>query len=208
VTGKNMKNFKYAPGQFAKWIFLAKGYYLQSHPFTISVEPGHDFIRLSAKGVGDFTKTLGQMPVGTKVLLDGPYGVFTPALSPNKKVLMIAGGSGITPLRAMVPVMLAEDRNVAMVYGNQTVAETMLANELTVLAQDPQFVWHNVLSADPTAPGEHGYITAELIIKLVPDARKRAVFLCGPPIMVQKLLPGLVALGISEDYIHYERFSL
>lgn len=207
VAGRNMDAFRYRPGQFNIWYILDNKRWWQRHPFTISIEPNGKHIRLSAKGVGDFTKTLGGVKEGTRVFIDGPYGVFTPDLSENKKVLMVAGGSGITPLRAMLPELLEQGRDVRLVYGNQTVRETMLVSELDGLV-GPKFSWYNVLSDDPEAAGEHGYVDWNLIQRLVPDALDRTVYLCGPPVMMDKLIPALEAGGVPKERILYERFSL
>lgn len=208
IKGKNFESFDYQPGQFGIWYFLDSKRWWSKHPFTISVEPGQGYLRISAKGVGDFTKEMEGIVSGTKVLLDGPYGVFTPSLTSNKKILMIAGGSGITPLRAMLPPMLEEGRDVVMLYGSQTTAETMLGGELQALTANNKFVLHRVLSDEPKFKAQHGYITGSLVKTLVPDCLERDVYLCGPPVMVGKLLPQLRTLGFSDQQIHYERFSL
>ncbi len=209
VTGKNLSHFKWQSGQFNISQFLVKGYWWERHPFTISIEPNGQHLRISAKGVGDFTKRLEGLPVGSRVWVDGPYGVFTPKLSTNKKVLLIAGGSGITPLRAMLPQLLAEKRDVVLLYGNQTVADTMLTDELEEFAATyKNFKWHNILTDDPGGKGDHGYIDNEVIARLVPEVARRDVYLCGPPAMRQKLVPILTAMEIPEDKIFYEQFRL
>lgn len=207
VGGKKMDEFKYRGGQFNMWVFMKKGFPLQKHPFTISAEPNGLEIRLTAKGVGDFTKRLGELKPGTKVFVEGPYGIFTPGLSRNKNILMIAGGAGITPMRAMLPEMLAGGLNIKMLYGNQTTVDTMLKSELDALAKNKNFSYVNILSNEPKAQ-ETGYIDAEKIKRLVPDFMDRDVYLCGPPPMMNILTRILVDLGMPQERIYSERFSL
>jgi predicted ferric reductase len=208
ITGRNLQDFHYNPGQFVMLYFLQKGFWSQKHPFSISVEPGHDYLRLTIKGVGDFTRKLDQLKPGTPILLEGPYGIFTPALSHNPKILMIAGGSGITPLRAMLPEMVAEKRDVVMLYANQNRAESLLYGELEQIAGRGKIRVVNILSDAPRATGEKGYIDAEKIKRLVPDLAERDVYLCGPPVMMDKLRPALQNLGIPQERVYSERFAL
>jgi hypothetical protein len=77
IRGTNLQNFKVRAGQFFIARFFAKGYFLEAHPFSLSEEPNPDYLRLTIKASGDFTAKVAQIPLGTKVYLEGPYGIFT-----------------------------------------------------------------------------------------------------------------------------------
>jgi predicted ferric reductase len=209
IGGRGLDRLGYHGGQFAIWRFVNKRFGLQAHPFTISIEPGGTLLRISVKGVGDFSKQIDRIEVGTPVILDGPFGVFTARQRQRDKVLLIAGGSGITPLRAMLPELLKQAKQVTLIYGNQTESETMLRMELNDLAANNRnFNWVNVLSNDSNAKGEHGFINVELIKRLVGDYAERDIFLCGPPAMMTAVSAELLKLGVPASRIESERFAL
>lgn len=208
ISGRHLDRIDYNGGQFMIWRFLQKGFWAEHHPFTISIEPGKSVLRLSAKGVGDFSRRMGDLQPGTKVIADGPLGIFTARRSKHQHVVLIAGGSGITPLRAMLPELLRDKKQVVLLYGNTTRVETMLADELRDLQQNELFTWHNVLSDEQPAGYEHGYIDASRIRKLAPHYAQSDIYLCGPPAMVKAVHAALGELKVPPDQVIEERFAL
>lgn len=146
ITGKDMQNFHYTPGQFIIIRFLAKGYYWQAHPFSFSSYPNPEHIRLSIKASGDFTKTVGQLPVGTKAYIEGPYGTLTAKKSRTNKILMIAGGIGITPFRGILEDLGKAGKDIHLIYGNKTEDDIALRGELEILSAEYSIKIHHVLS--------------------------------------------------------------
>jgi predicted ferric reductase len=88
IRGRDLAAFPIRAGQFMFVRFWARPFWWQSHPFSISRLPDGNEIRLSIKGVGDFTASIPKLPPGTRVLIDGPHGVFTALRCRNRKVLM------------------------------------------------------------------------------------------------------------------------
>jgi predicted ferric reductase len=68
---------------------------------------------MTAKAVGNFTRDLRTLPVGARVVAEGPFGVFTSDARHRDKTLLIAGGIGITPLRALLDEL---DGDVTLLY--------------------------------------------------------------------------------------------
>lgn len=218
ITGKNMQAFRYNPGQFVIIRFLAKGYYWQAHPFSLSCYPNNEYIRLSIKASGDFTRTIGQLPVGTKAYIEGPYGTLTAKKSQTNKVIMIAGGIGITPFRGILEDLGKAAKDVHLIYGNKTETDIALRQELEELAQKYNLKIHHVLSnveanslqltANSFESFSSGFVTPELIQQLVPDVASREAFLCGPPPMMDALFKTLTGLGVPPKNIYFEKFAL
>lgn len=218
ITGTDIQNFHYTPGQFVIIRFLAQGYYWQAHPFSLSCYPNSEYIRLSIKASGDFTKTIGQLPVGTKAYIEGPYGILTAQKSRSNKVLMIAGGIGITPFRGILEDLGKAGKDVHLIYGNKTEADIALRKELEELAQKYDIKIHHVLSnvdanslqltANSFESFSSGFVTPELISQLVPDVASREAFLCGPPPMMDALFKTLTGLGVPPKKIYFEKFAL
>lgn len=205
VTGRHLDELKYRPGQFMIWRFLTNRHWAQGHPFTISVAPNGQYLRLTAKQVGDFTKSLDLLVPGDWVLLDGPHGHFTPEQLSNPKLLLIAGGSGITPIRSMLEQLPSGVQDVVVLYAARTQADLALRSELETLITRYHGTIRYVLSNE-TAPGfTTGVLDDANLRALVPDAASREVMLCGPPGMMKAVAKTLHAQGVKT--IHTERFA-
>lgn len=210
IVGKKLSGFCAEAGQFVIVRFWANGFRWEAHPFSLSCFPDGTRIRLSIKQVGDFTRRIPELKPGTPVVIDGPYGVLTSRNSASEKVLLIAGGIGITPILALAEEMVNAGRDVVLLYGNRTRSGTVFAGELDALAarSGGRLRLTHVLSDDPGWTGEKGYIDRDRLVRLVPSLADRDVFLCGPPAMMKGVLRALASLGVSKRRIHHERFAL
>lgn len=210
IGGKRLEAFRIEAGQFMIVRFLAKGLRWEAHPFSLSCFPDGKQLRLSIKRLGDFTRRIPELKPGTPVLIDGPHGVFTSRACASDKVLLIAGGIGITPLRSLAEEMAGAGRDVAMLYGNRNSATLVFKNELDELAERAggklRLVY--VMSDDPSWPGEKGRVDRERVARLVPDLADRDIYLCGPPVMMRGVRAALASLGVPAARIHDERFAL
>lgn len=207
VSGRNLQKFRYRAGQFNFWIFLRRGMLFQKHPFTISSSPGDPYLRLSAKAIGDFTAELPSIRPGTRAIVAGPFGRFTMAKSSGRPRLFIAGGIGITPIRSMLGESVL--KGDILLFTARTAADLAFKEELESLIKKGLRLYY-ILSDSKKAGGRvyAGYLEKELIAKLVPDASKRDVWLCGPPPMMDKVQQSLIELGVPKKRIHTERFRL
>jgi ferredoxin-NADP reductase len=132
--------------------------------------------------------------VGTKVFLEGPFGRFTPAVAKTNKYLFIAGGIGITPIRAMIEMLAREHADMLLLYGNRTEQEIAFKDELSQLIPNT----HNIIA---------GRIDEEKIKQLAPDFASRDIYLCGPPPMMNSIITILKNLGVPRSHLHYEKFA-
>ena len=210
ITGKRLDSFKAKGGQFVLVRFLDKQRIWQEHPFSLSALPNGQHIRLTIRQLGDFTQSVPTIAPGTKVWVSGPYGAFTHEQQQTQKVLYIAGGIGITPIRSMIEERAAQGKKdtAVMLYGNRSLEDTALMSELQPLAASINMSIYNVLSDQKDYAGETGFIDKEKIARLVPDAAERDVFLCGPPPMMAGIKKALDELGVPASQVHYERFAL
>jgi len=184
--------------------FLSKGLWAP-HPFSFSAAPNGRFLRLSIKAVGDFTRRIHELRPGAFVLLEGPLGAFTVMTSTHEKYVMVAGGIGITPIRALMESLVNAHRDVVLVYAVKTVKDLVFASELRALTAH----FHVVLSrsAGPADGYEQGRVDRLMLERLVPDVRDREVFVCGPLPMMEVVIGALHALEVRGSRIHYERFA-
>ncbi|HSW81170.1 MAG TPA: ferric reductase-like transmembrane domain-containing protein [Candidatus Saccharimonas sp.] len=209
-TGKNLQTFTAKAGQFILVRFFDKQRVWQEHPFSLSMLPNKDHFRITVRQLGDFTNAVPTIKPGTPVWVSGPFGAFTHELQTKQKVLYIAGGIGITPIRSMIEERAhrAQNNTAILLYGNRTQQDTALMGELTSLAAKITMPMYNVLSDQKGYAGEVGFIDKQKIERLVPDIAQRDIFLCGPPPMMTGIKKVLAELGVPASQVHYERFAL
>jgi predicted ferric reductase len=211
ISGRNLSCFRAVAGQFVIVRFLSAGFRWESHPFSISQVSAGSGFRLSIKGVGDFTRRIPTLKPGTPVVVDGPHGVFTSRNCASDKVLLVAGGIGITPICALAEEMVSAGRDVVLLYGNRKAVGVVFRDELDALAArsgGKKIRLVHVLSGDAEWPGEKGHIDRDCLARLVPDLSSREVFLCGPPVMMKGVFCALASLGVPKACVHHERFAL
>lgn len=208
ISGKNLEKFSIKPGQFMIVRFLTRGMWWQAHPFSLSRMTDGKRLRITVKELGDFTSAVKNLSAGTRVIIDGPYGVFTDFFSVSKSALFIAGGIGITPIRSLMEEMLRKGKQATLLYANKTYKDIVFKNEFSELSQKYRADVTHVLSDGSEPDTEHGFIDKEKILRHAPDVVTRDVFLCGPPPMMDAMITLLQSIGVPMSQIHFERFSL
>src|SRR5437868_63447 len=73
ISGRKLDRMHAQPGQFFLWRFLARGHWWAAHPFSLSAAPDGNTFRITAKAVGGHTSRLRAIPVGTRVVTEGPF---------------------------------------------------------------------------------------------------------------------------------------
>ena len=204
ISGRRLGRLHAQPGQFFIWRFLTRGQWLSAHPFSLSAAPDGDTFRITAKAVGDHTARMRSLPVGTRVVAEGPFGDFTERSRRREKVLLVAGGIGITPVRALLERM---DGDVVAVYRVLAAEDIVFERELAELERTRGVSVHYVVG-DHDAPDGHRLLSPEHLAELVPDLAEREVYLCGPPAMTSITGRRLRAAGVPRRRLHVERFAL
>jgi predicted ferric reductase len=207
MEGRQLERLGGRGGQFFLWRFLTKSRWWQAHPFSLSAAPDGSTLRITVKDVGDFTKLIGEIKPGTRVLADGPYGRTFAPVAGGRAVALIAGGIGITPLRAMLDELIARDVPVTLIHRVMEEEELVLRSELAGYERDGRLVVINVVG-DRFAPGAESLLSGEHLLELIPDLPDREIFLCGPPGMMRHVHGCLAALRIPARQVHSERFAL
>ncbi len=208
IKGRNMHEYVFQAGQYMHITFLAKKMWY-THPFSFSIAPNGEYLRVSIKNSGDFTSQVKSLPLRTHVIIEGPYGVFTEKSAKKNKFLFIAGGIGITPIRSLIESLSKKNADMVLLYGNREPQEIAFEQELSTLIARHT----HILSTVPKNKNEmnekyqYGFIDKEKIQLLVPDFQDREVYLCGPPIMMKNVLKVCKELNIPKSQLHYEIFS-
>lgn len=204
ITGRHLDRLGARAGQFFLWRFLTPNRWWESHPFSLSEAPNGRSLRITVKSSGDFSSHMGEIPPGTRVMAEGPFGTFTDAVRQRDRVALIAGGIGITPIRALVEEMPGD---LVLVYRALREEDVVFRPELERLAHRRGIVTHYVIG-DHAAPGGERLLSPEHLCELVPDIADRDVYVCGPPAMTAFIENRIRRAGVPPRYIHTERFAL
>ncbi|MGW0870428.1 ferredoxin reductase family protein [Streptomyces sp. NPDC002740] len=200
ITGRDLDRLPARAGQFFLWRFLTKDRWWQANPFSLSAAPDGTRLRLTAKAAGDGSAGLRHLKPGTRVFAEGPYGAFTAMHRTRPEALLIAGGVGVTPIRALLEEIHGHAVVIYRVAGER---DAVLYDELRELALTKGAELHLV-----TGPPVPDRLAPRELAALVPDIAERDVFLCGPPPMMNAVLGTLRELDVPKPQIHFERFSL
>ena len=207
LTGRALDRLPVRAGQFFQVRFLTGGGWWRPHPFSISAAPNGQYLRLTIKDLGDDSHRIQRLPIGVAVFIEGPYGSFTSALIRRPRVVMLAGGVGVTPLRAILEELPPARGAVTFLYREGEPEAVIFRDELTALARAKGadvriLVGHRdcpTLPIDPLSPaGLHG---------LVPDVASADIFICGSRSFTECVLRSLRTLGVPSSHIHAERFG-
>jgi propane monooxygenase reductase subunit len=154
----------------------------------------------------------GELKVGDRLQVTGPYGTFTLREDSERDMIFIGGGAGMGPLWALLNYMDAQgiDRKVTFYYGARTRKDLFYLDKLQELSERlPQFRFVPALSdAGPEDEwdGETGLIT-EVVDRLEGDLTGVEAYLCGPPPMVDAAIELLQRNGVSETDTFYDKFT-
>lgn len=206
LSGRDLDQVGARAGQFFLWRFMTPDGWWKSHPFSLSAAPTARRLRITVKGLGDHSHALQSVRKGTRVFAEGPYGTFTSDLRVKRRVLLIAGGIGITPLRALLASMPSAPGDVTLLYRAESAEDVIFRDEIADIAKRRDVVLHALLGAD-IGDDETDRLGIPAILRLVPDVRAREVFVCGPPGMVDAVRRRLRFIGVNDAQVHFERFE-
>jgi predicted ferric reductase len=204
IAGRGLERLQARPGQFFLWRFLTRGRWWASHPFSLSEAPRGDSLRITVKALGDFTSRMASIAPGTRVVAEGPFGVFTEAVRRRRGVLLIAGGIGITPVRALMEDLHGD---VVVLYRVIRSDDAIFLDELDGLAA-ARGISFRLVAGDHATPEGARLLSADHLRELVPDIAGRDVYVCGPPGMTDAIERNVRCAGVPAASIHVERFAL
>ncbi len=203
IDGKNLDALPAQAGQFMRWRFLTRNGWYQSHPFSLSAAPNPEWLRLTVTAVGGHTSQLAEMEPGTPVWAEGPFGTFTAERRTRRRALLIAGGSGIAPIRALLEDMPPD---TIVIYRASRPEELVFRAELEDLAERRD-AWVRYIVGSRNDPGPSRLFTPDGLLGLVPDVNRRDVYLCGPPGLVDAAVATLRDLEVPDSQMHLDPFE-
>ncbi|NGO41708.1 ferredoxin reductase family protein [Streptomyces ureilyticus] len=205
ISGRRLHRIGAEAGQFFRWRFMAPGMRFSSHPYSLSAAPRPNMLRITVKAIGDHTSQLCELEPGTRVWAEGPYGAMTASRRRSGKVLLIAGGVGITPMRALFETLPGSPGDLTLLYRANSTQDLALWDELAAIADERGA---RLMYAVNSPDGERPDISAETLRRKLPDVDSHDVFLCGPPGFAQQVYEALRGAGVPARRIHHESFEM
>ena len=205
IGGRHLTELRAESGQFFRWRFLTRELWWASSPYSLSQPPRPGRLRITVKAAGDHSAAIEGLKPGTRVVAEGPYGALTGAARRRRKVLLIAGGVGITPLRALLESLPAAPGDLTLIYRVSSLRDAVFRRELEAIAARRQAkVWFVAgsraeLKGNPLSGGE--------LTRRVPGLIDHDVYLCGPPGLTDTLTRELRDAGVRRRQIHRESFE-
>ena len=199
-------------GQHVDVRLTAEDGYQAERSYSVASAPGEP-LALTVERLDDGEVSpylVDEVVPGDKFELRGPIGgyfVWEPE-GATEPLFLVAGGSGVVPLRAMLRLRRESGSTVPakLLYSSRTIDDVIYRNELDHLGAD---VVQTLTRAQP--PGWAGYarrVDIDMLREVAyPPERDPRVFVCGPTTFVEAVADGLVALGHRPGRIRTERFG-
>ena len=213
ISGRKLKNFQAKSGQFFIIRLVTPGQWWRAHPFSLSAAPTDNTLRFTVGNRGDDTALMQNIKAGTRVILEGPYGVFTEDRRTQENVVLIAAGIGAPPIRALAESIAARPGDVSIIYRIRNKNDAALAEELAEIAKHRGFYLHilegsrkSPTSWLPAGPDDH-LTDDQRLISLCPNVAKSDVYICGPAAFTKAVEKSLHSAGTPVNQIHSEEFA-
>ena len=203
LGGRNVADLRAAAGQFALLRPLTPALVWQPHPYSISAAPRVDRIRFTVKSLGGASDLMARIPVGTKVAVEGPYGTKIYEELRGDKLLLIAGGVGIGPVRSLLEDF-EPDAEPVVIYRARRAEEIVHYDELVSLAETRNGRIIPVVGRTSDLKDGNPF-DPDVMRRMVPDVAQRVAVVCGSQPMIRAAFHCLRACGVDEDDIHFER---
>jgi ferredoxin-NADP reductase len=186
-----------------------------SRPYCVSSAPGRDTIDLTVKtAAGGFVSPhlFERLTVGDEVDTSGPAGsFFHEPLIHGRDLVMIAGGSGVTPFLSMIRALadLDDPPRVHLVYGSRDDEDVIFNDVLVALERSHAWLDLTIVISAPSDgwPGRRGLIDAELLGERVGPVEGKMFFVCGPAALYPFVSAALEELGVPGHRVLREPFG-
>jgi len=203
MRGRDLDKLGAQGGQFFGWRFIAKGHALASHPYSLSASPTAHYLRITVKDLGDHSRSMADLKPGTRVFMEGPYGAFTAGRASRKHVVLVGGGVGITPIRALMEEFRAGVQ-LDVIFRASNAEDLVLREEMDYLAakSEGSIRIHYLVGSRKIHP-----MDAKSLETLVPRFADSDIYICGPSPLVEAVRTAAKELGVPKNRFHDEAFA-
>jgi len=202
------------PGQFLTFSFRFDGK-RETRCYSICSSPVRSgYVEITPKRVNNGYVSLflnDRASIGMTVEATGPFGQFCLDPVSDKRIVLLAAGSGITPMMAMLRYLddLCLGTEATLLYCVRTGEDIIFHRDLNELqTRLRNFQYYVMLSQpEPDWVGARGHINREFICETVPEMKDQVFFVCGPPPFMGAVRSILAELGVEPERIRQEMFG-
>lgn len=211
LSGRRLRELGASGGQFLVWRFWTGKTWWHAHPLSLSAVPSESRVRITVRALGRGSAALATLPVGTRVSIEGPYGIFTQDARTLPNAVMVAAGIGVTPIRALVEqadilpgeaVVIVRAASDQPPYLWQELREVCASKGVAVFLVEGSR--SRVVDSWQSAEAvQRGYTLASY----APNVAKSDLYVCGPARWSDLVIREARSLGLRQGQIHVERFD-
>ena len=174
-----------------------------SHPYSLSAAPTEHFMRITVKDLGNHSRSLAFIKPGTRVFIEGPYGAFTTGRSTRPHVVLVGGGVGITPVRALIDEFNGGVQ-MDVIFRASREEDLVLRDELDYLAFNSggSMRIHYLVG-----PRKNHPMDERALRRLVPQFADSDIYICGPKPLVTAVRKAASNMGVPKNRFHDEAFA-
>lgn len=206
-TGRRLDRLHAHGGHWLNWRFLTPELALQPHPFSLSADPTNTTMRITVRNLGAGSARLRNLAPGTRVAVEGPYGMFTDAARTRAKVVMVGAGIGVAPVRALLESTSFVPGEAVVILRATHADELYLLDEVRALCSAKGAQLYVLLGRR----AEGGWVDAAhggmRLTDFAPWIADADVFVCGPNAWMDAVCADALASGVSAQQLHDERFA-
>jgi predicted ferric reductase len=212
LTGRRLRDLGSEGGQFYIWRFWTGRTWWHSHPISLSAMPTDSSARITVRDLGAGSRRISAVPVGTRVSLEGPYGLFSDRARTAPRLAIVAAGIGVTPVRALLEGARIAPGEATIVLRASGASETYHWDEIRQLAEAKGATVYTMIGS--RARSGAGWMTQTdadrgvTMRSIFPDLLESDLYLCGPAGWLDLVEADARDLGIPAHQLHSERFDL
>ncbi|MEO6944697.1 MAG: ferric reductase-like transmembrane domain-containing protein [Lacisediminihabitans sp.] len=212
MTGRGLEVLGARGGQFFIWRFWAPGQWWHAHPFSLSAAPESTRLQVTIRELGSGTRKLSSLPIGTRVSIEGPYGLFTERARTTRRAVAIAAGIGITPIISLLEHGDFAPGEMTVIVRATDEEGLYLYPELYELCARKSAGLY-VFTGNRSQSGRESWLPATemrrnvTLSTIVPEIAHADVFICGPRHWTDLVVEDARRARVPKFRIHYERFS-
>lgn len=209
--GRNLRSLGTTGGQFFIWRFWTRRTWWHSHPISVSAVPTDTRARITVRELGHGSARISAIPVGTRVWIEGPYGVFSDIARTAPKLAVVAAGIGVTAVRAFLESARFAPGEATILLRASTENETYLWDEIGEIAAAKGAVLYSMIGgrahSGPTWMTQKDARRGVSLASIFPKLADSDLYVCGPSGWLDELVGDARDQGVAPHRIHSERFD-
>lgn len=211
LRGRRLRSLGAAGGQFFIWRFWTGSTWWHAHPISLSALPTDTRARITVRDLGAGSRRISSVPVGTRVSLEGPYGIFSDAARTAPRMAVIAAGVGVTPVRALLEDSRLRPGEATVLLRAGSADEAYLWDEIRQIAAAKGLTLYTMVghraTSGPAWLSETDAARGVDLTSTFPGLADSDLYICGPGAWLDEVVADARRHGVAEHRIHAERFD-